>query len=209
MTGNHPNRPNGVGAREAGRQLGVSHSYLIRLAKDKRLPRSADGTFDVEECRRVLASTTDPSQVRRPDPLRWSHGGHSVNEAVSCEKSSKAGVEVALADTRKLESIPSDPPPDIDDYRNRTDLPDDFARGALYGAHAVAYHVPHTVAFSLWLRHVGHEEQIKAFHIERDAAHYLAHDVTRALGLDSDEQEEPTAFSPVQFMGYGPGGSKN
>ena len=207
MTSDHHRKPKGVGAREAGRQLGVSHSYLLRLAKDKRLPRSADGTFDVEECRRVLASITDPSQVRGDEPLRWSQGGHRVNEPVTSDQGAKADPKQARASAAKLESIPSDPRPDPADYRTRADLPDDFARGALYGAHAVAYHAPHIVAFGLWLHHASHEEQIKAFSVERDAAHYLAHDVTKALGLEDSETEEPTPLSPTRFMGYGPGGS--
>lgn len=76
-----------LGARAAGRALGVSHSYLVKLAKAGRLPRNGDGTFDVEECRRILRTITDPGQVRTANPDRWSSGNRPV-EAVTSDQSS-------------------------------------------------------------------------------------------------------------------------
>lgn len=107
----------------------------------------------------------------------------------------------------ELHRIEPDPILTVEEYRNRSNLPNDFARGTLYGAHAVAYHVPYTAAFALFLAGLDHKAQIKVHHQERDAAHFPVHDVTVTLGLEGEDQEEPTAFSPTRFMGYGPGGS--
>lgn len=82
VTSNRP-IPQGVSAREAGRQLKVSHSYLLRLAGQKRLPRHEDGSFDVAACCDWLAKNTDPAQVRGPAALRWSKGGNKTGRSVT------------------------------------------------------------------------------------------------------------------------------
>ena len=185
----------GVGAREAGRQLGVSHSYLLRLAKENRLPRHGDGTFDVAECRRVLARTTDPAQVRAGTIDKWSQPVRS------------AGGDQSIANAAsRCPGIAADLRPDPASYRTRTDLPDDFARGALYGAHAVAYQVPHEAAYSVMDQGGTHAQQIAAYKAERDAVFLLVKDPMSALGVEDRESDEPTALSPTAFMGFTVGG---
>ena len=189
-----------VGAREAGRQLGVSHSYLLRLAKADRLPRSAEGLFDVEECRRILAATTDVGQVRTIDPDRWSQGHRPVGHPVTSDQSATS---FKNAD---LKIISADQKPDPAEYRNRADLPDDFARGVLYGAHAVAYQVPHAVAETLWALGFDYDVQRRAYLLEKDAVFFLAQAPLVAIGLEGEDDEEPTALSPTLFLGLGPMG---
>lgn len=179
----------GLGPRAAGRALGVAHSYLCRLAKEKRIPRNEDGTFDVEAVRARLARITDPAQVRAADPGRWSHAPRGAN-----------------GETARPETIPADPKPDPAAYRSRADLPDDFARGALYGAHAVAYGMPHLAALAAAAAGADLAGQLAAHRAEREAAYVWVQDVTVALGLETEDASGPTALSPTAFMGYGPGG---
>lgn len=84
MTKTTPDK-RGVGAREAGRQLGCSHTYLLRLAREKRVPRHEDGTFDVPAVRAALAAQTDPTQIRGDNPERWSQGGNRNGNSVTSD----------------------------------------------------------------------------------------------------------------------------
>lgn len=197
MTNSSPAKQ-GVGAREAGRQLGVSHSYLLRLASQNRLPRFTDGTFDVEACRRVLAAVTDPAQVRTPDPDRWSLGRRIGARPVTSDQLP------ATSQAEDLSSIPADPQPDPADYRSRADLPDDFARGVLFGAHAVAYQVPHSIAETVLALGSSYAVQRRAYLVEKDAAFFLVRVPLTAIGVEDGEAEGPTALSPTLFLGLGP-----
>lgn len=48
-----------LGLRPAARALGISHVRLLAYVKEKRVPRNADGTFDVEAVRAAIVKS-DP-----------------------------------------------------------------------------------------------------------------------------------------------------
>jgi hypothetical protein len=65
------------GLREAARQLGISHPYLAKLAREKRVPRNKNGTFNVEAVRAKMAAITDPAMVRTGGSSRVVTSGNS------------------------------------------------------------------------------------------------------------------------------------
>lgn len=55
----------GVSARAAGKELGISHVALLKAAKEGRIPREPDGSFDVEKCKAAMERNTNPLQSAR------------------------------------------------------------------------------------------------------------------------------------------------
>lgn len=172
--------------RQLAAATGYSISNLHEKVRKGQIPqRGADG-WRVAEVLSAIRQNVDPVR-RKPVPADRS----GVNGPVNGEH---------------FEGIPADPVPDPAAYRARTDLPDDFARGALYGAHAVAYQIPHTVALALNDRGAPHAEQIAAFRAEVDAAFLIVKDPMVAVGIEDEAADEPTALSPTAFLGFTVGG---
>lgn len=57
----------GVSARKCGEILGVTHTAIFKAAKQGRIPREADGTFDPEKVR--IAWEANTITVRNPQSL--------------------------------------------------------------------------------------------------------------------------------------------
>lgn len=54
-----------LGLRACAKELSISHVRLLALAKEKRVPRNEDGSFDVEAVRAAFERTKDPAQRSR------------------------------------------------------------------------------------------------------------------------------------------------
>lgn len=176
--------------RQLAAATGYSVSNLHEKVRKGQIPQRSEDGWRVAEVLSAIRRNVDPVR-RKPIPAHRSGVNGPVNGPVNAER---------------FEGIPADPPPDPAVYRARTDLPDDFARGALYGAHAVAYQLPHTVALALNDRCAPHAEQIAAFRGEVDAAFLLVKDPMVALGIEDETADEPTALSPTAFLGFTVGG---
>lgn len=51
-----------LGLRAAAGQLGISHVALLKAVRAGRVERNADGSFDIEECRKQLGTNTHPGK---------------------------------------------------------------------------------------------------------------------------------------------------
>ena len=86
----------GLSLRAAAKQLGMSHPGLKKAFDKGRVPREADGSFDVEKCKAALAANTNlkkqrsaAAQKKRPadasgqiEPAESGDGTISYSEAV-------------------------------------------------------------------------------------------------------------------------------
>ena len=59
----------GLSARQAAKELGLTHGALLKAAKTGRITRELDKTFVVEKVRRQLAENTNGHQRRKPMSL--------------------------------------------------------------------------------------------------------------------------------------------
>lgn len=99
----------GVSARELGRQLGVSDAAVRKAAKTRRIPQLADGTFDVEACRKAWGKATDPgrSKVREPANLACEPANLGSQPTVRTEEDAKAAIAL-IARVLLAEGVASD-----------------------------------------------------------------------------------------------------
>lgn len=54
----------GLGLRAAAKELKISHVALLKAFKNGRVHKLADGTFDVDECRRAIELKSHPGKQR-------------------------------------------------------------------------------------------------------------------------------------------------
>jgi hypothetical protein len=57
-------KPKALGLRAAAKKLKISHVALLKAAGVGRVQREKDGTFDVEACRRQLATNSNPGKQK-------------------------------------------------------------------------------------------------------------------------------------------------
>lgn len=98
--------------------------------------------------------------------------------------------------------IEGGPAPDPADYRNRADLPDDFARGMLYGAHAIAHDLPCLVASTLCELGLTPAETLEAYREGAEDADVYIVGPCAALGLLPEESMDAGPYSLKSFGGF-------
>lgn len=59
-----------LGLRPCARELGISHVRLLALWKEGRVPRNADGSFDLVAVSAAFEKSMDPSQASKIHPVR-------------------------------------------------------------------------------------------------------------------------------------------
>ena len=176
--------------RQLAHRLDRDPTGLGRLVKKGQVPKGADGKFDLDEARAALAINTDPARQK---------------DAVDGLRSTATRSTVY---TRP--EVGAFPTPAA--YRDRADLGDAFARGALYGASVVAFGVPTAAASAAIEAGAGRTLALKIYDAAKTDAAFLTGDVTEALGLvpvgtDDAGPHAPTAFGafdPSTFPGSAP-----
>lgn len=167
--------------RELGRRLGRDASGLGRLARKGQIPKGSDSKFDEAAVRKALATSTDPARSK-PLPSR-------PQSTSTVYARPERGTY-----------------PDPAAYRTRADISDDFTRGALYGAHLVAFGAP-TAAASGAIEAGADPALAAALHDAVAAeAPFLVNDVTAALGLTPPGVEDAGPHAPTAFGGFTPFG---
>lgn len=168
--------------RELARRLDRDPSGLSRLARKGQIPKGGDGKFDLDAVRIALDANTDPGR-RKPtvDGLRSTPPRSTVY----------ARSEIGTF------PIPAA-------YRDRADLGDAFARGALYGAHVVAYGLPTAAASAAIEAGGGRAFALAIYDAARTDAAFLTGDVTEAPGLALDGTDDAGPHAPAAFGGFDP-----
>lgn len=108
----------GLGLRAAAARLGMSHAGLKKAADKGRVPREADGSFDLEKCQAALAQNTNfkkqkaaaaqkkgPLSVMEPPP---SEGSVSYSEACRLHELVKIEERQLALDIKKGLLLPAD-----------------------------------------------------------------------------------------------------
>src|SRR5690242_18019478 len=57
-----------LGLRACARELGITHGRLAALVRERRVPRNADGSFDVEAVRAAFEASKDPAHRSKISP---------------------------------------------------------------------------------------------------------------------------------------------
>ncbi|MCJ2084312.1 hypothetical protein [Methylobacterium sp. J-090] len=98
----------------------------------------------------------------------------------------------------------SDPMPEPADYRARTDLPDDFARGVLYATHALAYSMPTHLASTMMEQGADAERALAVYRESRADASLVVADPLAAVGLVAEDADDCGPYAPTLFCGFDP-----
>ncbi|MCW6506975.1 hypothetical protein [Lichenifustis flavocetrariae] len=72
-----------TGLRATARALNIGHSYLSRLAVERKVPRNPDRSFDIEAVRAAIKAQTDPALIR---PKKHATAGHQVVTQVTSDQ---------------------------------------------------------------------------------------------------------------------------
>ncbi|MHC2108369.1 hypothetical protein [Methylobacterium sp. CM6246] len=170
--------------RELARRLNRDPSGLGRLAKKGVIPKGSDGKFDEVAVRRALLANVDPDRQKETvDRLRSTPRRSTVNGLPRPQ-------------------IGTFPTPAA--YRARTDLPDAFAAGALYGAHVVAFALPTAMACALVEAGISAAATMQAHAAACDDTRLIVGDVTEALGLTPAGDDDAGPHAPTAFQGFDP-----
>ncbi|TXM65785.1 hypothetical protein [Methylobacterium sp. WL120] len=175
--------------RQLAIRLDRDATGLGRLARKGSIPKGEDGKFDLEAVRAALAVNVDPvRQKATVDGLR----------STSTRSTVHTRTETGTFPTPAA-------------YRDRAELGDPFARGAMYAAAVVAYGVPTAAASAAIEAGAGRVLALKVYDAAKTDAAFLTGDVTEALGLalgkDDAGPHAPTAFGafdPSTFPGAAP-----
>ena len=168
--------------RELARRLDRDPSGLGRLARKGAIPQGSDGKFDEAAVRAALGRNVDPARRKETvDGLRSTPRRSTV---------------------RGRPQIGTFPTPAS--YRVRSDLPDAFAAGALYGAHVVAFALPTAMACALVDAGVPAAAAMQAHAEACDDARFIVGDVTEALGLTATGVDDAGPHAPTAFHGFDP-----
>lgn len=171
----------GLSNRAFGNRVGVTEGAVRKAEKAGRIKRLDDGSIDPVASLRLWTEGADPART----VVRT--GTHSGAPGTHDHARPERGAS---------------PRPDA--YRDRADLPDDFARGALYGAHLVAFGAP-TAAASGAIEAGADPALAAALHDAIAAeAPFLVSDVTAALGLTPPGVEDAGPHAPTAFGGFAP-----
>lgn len=174
--------PEGLSNTAFGKLIGLTEGAVRKAAKQGRVKRFADGSIDEAASLKLWQDQADPART----------GIRTVP---------RTGTGTVRAATRP--EVGTFPVPAA--YRDRADLGDAFARGALYGAHAVAYGVPTAAASAAIEAGAGRALALAIHDAARTDAAFLAGDVTEALGLTPPGTDDAGPHAPTAFQGFDPG----
>ncbi|WP_267423195.1 hypothetical protein [Methylobacterium sp. GC_Met_2] len=169
--------------REVARRLDRDPTGLGRLVKKGQVPKGDDGKFDIDAVRAALDANTDPGRRKV-----------SVDGLRSTPSRSTVYARPATG---------TFPTPDA--YRDRADIGDAFARGALYGAHVVAFALPTAIACTLVEAGIPAAAAVQAHAEACDDTRFIVGDVTEALGLTIAGVDDAGPHAPTAFGAFDPG----
>lgn len=168
--------------RELARRLDRDPSGLGRLARKGAIPKGDDGKFDEAAVRAALGRNVDPAR----------------------QKETVDGLQSTPARSTALAYPQAGTFPDPAAYRARTDLPDAFAAGALYGAHVVAFALPTAMACALIEAGIPAAAAMQAHAEACEDTRFIVGDVTEALGLTPPGDDDAGPHAPTAFQGFDP-----
>lgn len=168
--------------RELARRLDRDPSGLGRLARKGAIPKGADGKFDEAAVRTALGQNVDPA--RRKEAVDGLRSTSQRSTALACPETGTFPTPAA--------------------YRARTDLPDAFTAGALYGAHVIAFALPTAMACALLEAGIPAAAAVQAHAEACDDTRYIVADVTEALGLAPAGTDDAGPHAPTAFQGFDP-----
>lgn len=168
--------------RELARRLDRDPSGLGRLARKGAIPKGTDGKFDEAAVRTALGQNVDPAQ--RKEAVDGLRSAPQRSTALACPETGTFPTPAA--------------------YRARTDLPDAFAAGALYGAHVVAFALPTALACALVNAGIPAAAAVQAHADACEDTRFIVSDVTEALGLTPAGTDDAGPHAPTAFQGFDP-----
>lgn len=168
--------------RELARRLNRDPSGLGRLAGKGAIPKDSDGKFDEAAVRAALGQNVDPA--RRKETVDRLQSTPRRSTVLACPETGTFPTPAA--------------------YRVRTDLPDAFAAGALYGAHVVAFALPTALACALVEAGIPAAAAMQAHAEACDDTRFIVGDVTEALGLTPAGVDDAGPHAPTAFQGFDP-----
>ncbi|MFF9552735.1 hypothetical protein [Methylobacterium fujisawaense] len=168
--------------RELARRLDRDPSGLGRLARKGSIPKGDDGKFDEAAVRAALGRNVDPAR----------------------QKETVDGLQSTPVRSTALARPQTGTFPDSATYRARTDLPDAFAAGALYGAHVIAFALPTAMACALVDAGVPAAAATQAHAEACEDTRFIVGDVTEALGLTPAGVDDSGPHAPTAFQGFDP-----
>lgn len=95
----------GVSAREAAKQLGLTHPALGKAARSGRITREPDGSYDVEKVRRQLAENSNAFMRRPTAAERARQALEPVTSPAAADTTSLAGLDTLAEAQRRREWI--------------------------------------------------------------------------------------------------------
>jgi hypothetical protein len=168
---------------QLSKAIGLSRSTLHEKQKRGQIPERGPQGWRLAEVRAALVANTDPGRRSEVRP--------APNAARTPEQPSS---QPRIAQTGTF------PTPDA--YRDRTDLPDLFIRGALFGAHAVAYALPTAAACAAQEAGATPTAAVQAYGIAQEDAVLLVAGLCEDLGLVSAGTEDAGPHRPTAFQGF-------
>ena len=168
---------------QLSKATGLSRSTLHEKQMRGQIPERGPQGWRVDDVRAALVANTDPG--------RRSEARSAPSAARTPERSSGWP---RIAETGAC------PTPEA--YRDRADLPDAFIRGALFGAHAVAYGLPTAAACAAQEAGAAPAAAVKAYGIAQEDAVLLVAGLCEDLGLVPAETEDAGPQRPTAFQGF-------
>ncbi|WP_066927315.1 hypothetical protein [Methylobacterium sp. CCH5-D2] len=173
--------PEGLSNTAFAKLIGVTEGAVRKADKQGRIKRLADGSIDEALSLKLWREQSDPARtVARTAP--------------------RTGTSTGGAEVRS--QIGTFPAPDA--YRARSDLPDAFVQGALFGAHLVAFGIPTVVGCAAIEAGLSREVGLALHDAARIDAAFLVGGVCEDLGLIAPDAELPAVYQPAAFQGFDP-----
>jgi predicted DNA-binding transcriptional regulator AlpA len=160
-----------------------SRSTLHGMLKKGQIPQRGPQGWRVADVLAAIERNVDPAR-RKSAP------------------SAPRSAERSVPNAERIEQLGQFPDPDL--YRDRADLGDAFARGALYGAHVVAFALPTAIACALIEAGIPAAAATQTHARVRDDARFIVGDVTEALGLTPAGTDDAGPHAPTAFGGFDP-----
>ena len=164
---------------------GFSRSTLHEKQKRGQIPQRGPQGWRIAEVITAIDENTDPA--RRSDKR-------------SAERSEPNAEQISAPG--RIAEIGTFPTPES--YRDRGDLPDDFARGALYGGHVVAYGLPTAAASAAIEAGADRAIALKIHEAAKTDVAFIVGDVTEALSLVPEGTGDAGPYAPTAFGGFDP-----
>ena len=176
--------------RQLAAATGYSVSTLHGMRKKGQIPERGPQGWVVVDVLAAMAENIDPG--RRSEDRSAPNAERTAERTRAAPRLASAGI--AESGTFPVPAA----------YRDRTDLGDAFARGALYGAHVVAYGLPTAAASAAIDAGAGRALALKIHKAAKTDAAFIVGDVTEALSLVPAGTDDAGPHAPTAFGSFDP-----